>query len=181
MCMPGVIKLRVILSVNNGKKMQYPAVTKAVNLVTSQLRFSVSKPPDGFLIHSIFYSLFCFPFGKGQTLNQCEEKQLFPRPPPPSFFAQRYLCSKSGQVALIISSALRTPACTRFLPASPKPRADIVFQAPSLGGRSSPAARRFLLMSGPSSSQSKRASCRHLCPFPWGLAGAVFLHRGHEK
>lgn len=62
-------------------------VTKAVNLISWQLCSSVSKPPNGFLIYSIFHSLFCFPFCKGQALNQYEEKQLSCLLPlPPHFF-----------------------------------------------------------------------------------------------
>lgn len=113
-----------------GKKSQYQAATKAVNLITWQLCSLVSKPPNGFLIYSIFHSLFCFPFCKGRALNQDEEKQLS-RSSSPSFFSPPcYLCSKSGQVVLIISSAQQTPGCMRFLLASPKLRADIVFKAP---------------------------------------------------
>lgn len=85
------------------------------------------------------------------------------------FFSPRYLCSKSEQVVLIISSALQTPACLHFLPLSPGPQADIVFKA-------SLAWTRFLLMSGPSSSQSKWPSCPHMYPFPPRPAGAIFLH-----
>lgn len=111
------------------EKNQYQTVTKVGNLITWQLCSLVSKPPNGFLIYSIFHSLFCFPFCKGQALNQHEEKQLSCSPSP-RFFSPCYLCSKSGQVVLIISSAQQTPGCMRFLLASPKLRADIVFKAP---------------------------------------------------
>lgn len=57
------------------------------------------------------------------------KKNNFPAPLPPTFFSPCYLCSKSGQVVLIISSAQQTPGCMRFLLASPKLRADIVFKA----------------------------------------------------
>lgn len=57
-------------------------------------------------------------------------KTTFPLPLPRLFFSPCYLCSKSGQVVLIISSAEQTPGCIRFLLASPKLLADIVFKAP---------------------------------------------------